>query len=197
MHQNCDNIFRYNFELFEKINDPIFVADKNRQIHYCNRSFKNICLPDHPEKQVRFFKHYIQDEGCESATFVGIVHELGQSTLDLSMLLWNKAGANTNKPPTLSCKELQILHLVALGHTCKEIARILGNSVHTIAFHQKSIHLKLGVRSKVEAINAGKKFGLLHDQFPLHKPTQSKNLSHSTEHLLADSIEMSITAQAL
>ena len=63
----------------------------------------------------------------------------------------------------LTPKELQILNLIALGYSTKKIAALLSNSVHTISDFHKSIYLKLNSHTKMEAVNTGKRRGLLKD----------------------------------
>jgi DNA-binding NarL/FixJ family response regulator len=52
----------------------------------------------------------------------------------------------------LTPHELRILQLLAEGHSYKTAAAALSSSVHTVAFHMKSIYLKLQVHSKSEAV---------------------------------------------
>jgi DNA-binding NarL/FixJ family response regulator len=52
----------------------------------------------------------------------------------------------------LTPHELRILQLLAEGHSYKTAAAQLSNSVHTVAFHMKSIYWKLQVHSKSEAV---------------------------------------------
>jgi DNA-binding NarL/FixJ family response regulator len=52
----------------------------------------------------------------------------------------------------LTPHELRILQLLAEGHSYKTAAAVLASSVHTVAFHMKSIYLKLQVHSKSEAV---------------------------------------------
>jgi len=52
----------------------------------------------------------------------------------------------------LTPHELRILQLLAEGHSYKTAAASLSSSVHTVAFHMKSIYLKLQVHSKSEAV---------------------------------------------
>lgn len=60
------------------------------------------------------------------------------------------------KPPDpdhrLTPHELRILQLLAEGHSYKTAAAALSSSPHTVAFHMKSIYLKLQVHSKSEAV---------------------------------------------
>lgn len=60
------------------------------------------------------------------------------------------------RPPApdhrLTPHELRILQLLAEGHSYKTLAAVLSSSVHTVAFHMKSIYAKLQVHSKSEAV---------------------------------------------
>lgn len=52
----------------------------------------------------------------------------------------------------LTPHELRILQLLSEGHSYKTAAAALSSSVHTVAFHMKSIYSKLQVHSKSEAV---------------------------------------------
>jgi RNA polymerase sigma factor (sigma-70 family) len=56
--------------------------------------------------------------------------------------------------PRLSRRELEVLQLLADGHTTKEIARSLGVSRKTVSNHVQSILAKLGVHSQAQAVAA-------------------------------------------
>lgn len=62
---------------------------------------------------------------------------------------------------TLSKRELEILELVAQGHTNREIAEQLFVSPHTAACHIKNIYRKLAVTSRTRAIHEARSLGLL------------------------------------
>lgn len=64
--------------------------------------------------------------------------------------------------PLLSERESQILQLVALGQSNREIAELIGLSRFTIEGYTRSIYRKLAVRSRTAAAHKGKLLGLLH-----------------------------------
>jgi DNA-binding NarL/FixJ family response regulator len=53
---------------------------------------------------------------------------------------------------SLSGREHEVLHLLALGHTNKEIARLLFMSVRTAETHRGRIMQKLGLRTRAELV---------------------------------------------
>jgi DNA-binding NarL/FixJ family response regulator len=55
------------------------------------------------------------------------------------------------KPGGLSPRELEVLALIADGHTNREIAATLIVSEHTVARHVQNIYAKLGVSSRAAA----------------------------------------------
>jgi DNA-binding NarL/FixJ family response regulator len=61
----------------------------------------------------------------------------------------------------LTPHETRLLALLAQGHSYKTAAAELGNSVNTVAFHLKSIYLKLQVHSKSEAVAKALREGLV------------------------------------
>ncbi len=58
-----------------------------------------------------------------------------------------KQKPNSNQISELSDRELDVLGLVVLGHTNKEIADKLFISIHTVISHRKNITEKLGIKS--------------------------------------------------
>lgn len=68
------------------------------------------------------------------------------------------------EPPELSGlsqREVEILRLVALGHTNGEIAETLHLSIRTIESHRAHIQQKVGVRSRAELARLARDAGLL------------------------------------
>lgn len=61
----------------------------------------------------------------------------------------------------LSARELEVLRLVARGHTLAEVAQALGVTLHTTRTFVRRIYAKLQVSSRVDAINKATQQGLL------------------------------------
>lgn len=61
----------------------------------------------------------------------------------------------------LSAREVQVLERMSLGYTMQETAEFLGVAGSTVQTYVRRIYQKLDVRSKIEAIDAGYKRGLL------------------------------------
>jgi len=61
----------------------------------------------------------------------------------------------------LSERELEILSLMASGHTNSEIARELYVAVGTVKSHVNNIYRKLGARNRVEALSRARELGLI------------------------------------
>jgi DNA-binding CsgD family transcriptional regulator len=67
---------------------------------------------------------------------------------ELIFKLWKgKADENRNQVQDLSAREQDVLKLVSLGHSNKEIADMLYISIHTVISHRKNITEKLGIKS--------------------------------------------------
>ncbi|MDY6878346.1 MAG: LuxR C-terminal-related transcriptional regulator [Chloroflexota bacterium] len=61
----------------------------------------------------------------------------------------------------LSQREMQVLHLIALGRTNKEIARQLVVAPGTVKAHTSSIYRKLDVANRTEAVARARQLGIL------------------------------------
>jgi LuxR family maltose regulon positive regulatory protein len=61
----------------------------------------------------------------------------------------------------LSQRELEVLHLIALGRTNQEIARQLIVAPGTIKAHAASIYRKLDVANRTEAVARARQVGIL------------------------------------
>jgi DNA-binding NarL/FixJ family response regulator len=64
-------------------------------------------------------------------------------------------------PYRLTARELEVLRLVASGHTNREIAAALFVTQRTAATHVSHILAKLGVASRIEAAASAVRFGLV------------------------------------
>jgi DNA-binding NarL/FixJ family response regulator len=62
---------------------------------------------------------------------------------------------NADQVTSLTGREIEILGLLALGLTNKQIAFRLGISTHTVKFHVSSIFGKLGTTNRTEAVKLG------------------------------------------
>jgi len=70
-------------------------------------------------------------------------------------------GGNNDLVETLTGREVEILQLLALGLTNKQIASRLRISAHTVKFHVSTIFGKMGTTNRVETVNLGLKKGLI------------------------------------
>jgi DNA-binding NarL/FixJ family response regulator len=61
----------------------------------------------------------------------------------------------------LSAREIQVLRLIALGKSNKEIASILGLSANTVAVHRTNLMNTLGVHKTAELVLLAVKKGLV------------------------------------
>ncbi len=61
----------------------------------------------------------------------------------------------------LSDRELEVLRLVALGHTNADIAAELYVSVRTVETHRAHVQQKLGIKARADLVRYAREFGLL------------------------------------
>jgi LuxR family maltose regulon positive regulatory protein len=61
----------------------------------------------------------------------------------------------------LTDMETKILERVALGRSNKELAEQMSLSINTVRHHLRSIHSKLGVKRRTEAVALGRRYGLI------------------------------------
>ena len=78
-----------------------------------------------------------------------------------NMLLSRRADYELKEQPALTATETEILKLIALGKTTKEIASERFSSVHTITTHRKNIFRKLEVNNIHEATKYALRAGLV------------------------------------
>lgn len=96
---------------------------------------------------------------------VGAAHQVAKGNIYLGPSMGARLAIADLGPPgadaTLTARELQILSLLALGHTNQEIARRLYLSVRTVETHRARVRDKLGTETRAELIAAARERGLL------------------------------------
>ena len=75
--------------------------------------------------------------------------------------------AGPARPGGLTRRELEILRLVAEGHSNSQLARLLWVTEQTVKFHLSNIYRKLGVANRTEASRWAQVNGLLDDELSL------------------------------
>jgi DNA-binding NarL/FixJ family response regulator len=70
-------------------------------------------------------------------------------------------GPQVEDRPSLTRREQEVLECLGRGMPAKAIARVLGISLETCRGYVKSLHVKLGVRSQLEAVIRAQELGLL------------------------------------
>ncbi|PYR78507.1 MAG: DNA-binding response regulator [Acidobacteria bacterium] len=83
------------------------------------------------------------------------------SELAIRRLRGTDPGAAEDPFSTLSAREIQVLRLIALGKSNKEIASILGLSVNTVSVHRTNLMNALGVHKTAELVLLAVKKGLV------------------------------------
>ena len=63
----------------------------------------------------------------------------------------------------LTDRELEVLRYIGRGLQAKAIAKVMGISVHTCRGYIKTVYVKLGVSSRIEALNRGRQLQLISD----------------------------------
>jgi DNA-binding NarL/FixJ family response regulator len=83
------------------------------------------------------------------------------------------ASSGSESPGGLTRRELEILRLVAEGHSNSELGRMLWVTEQTIKFHLSNIYRKLGVSNRTEASRWAQLNGLLTPQHPGASPVSA------------------------
>lgn len=84
-----------------------------------------------------------------------------QPAMGARLAIADTGASDTDGEASLTARELQILSLLALGHTNQEIARRLHVSVRTVETHRARIRDKLKTETRAELIAAARERGLL------------------------------------
>jgi two-component system, NarL family, response regulator NreC len=80
---------------------------------------------------------------------------------ELGARLATQPAEGDSRPDSLSPREVQVLKLIALGHTNAEIASSLFLSVRTVESHRAHIQQKLGLTSRADLVGYARERGLL------------------------------------
>jgi len=83
--------------------------------------------------------------------------------LGAALLAPSAAGRVAGPGGELSERELEVLRLVALGHTNAEIATELYVSVRTVETHRAHVQQKLGIKARAELVRYAREHGLLEE----------------------------------
>ena len=78
-------------------------------------------------------------------------------------LLTRASGARDSAPTPISERESDVLRLIAIGHSNKEVAAQLKISVKTVEVHKANAMKKLGLNGRVDLIRYGMLQGWLYD----------------------------------
>ncbi|MFF4746444.1 response regulator transcription factor [Streptomyces chengbuensis] len=84
-----------------------------------------------------------------------------QPAMGARLAIADAAAPGADADATLTARELQVLSLLALGHTNQEIARRLHVSIRTVESHRARIRDKLGTETRAELTAAARERGLL------------------------------------
>ena len=88
--------------------------------------------------------------GARSGARAGVLAATGATT----------SASRAGNPAGLTTRELEVLRLVAAGHSNREIADILGLSLRTIERHINNLYAKIGARGKADATAYAFRHGL-------------------------------------
>ena len=117
-----------------------------------------------PEGYVRIFV----DEGAPMAGLLRQAAERGIAPRYVHELLTAFGAPESAEPrhaqpliEPLSDREVEVLHLAAVGLSNREIAEQLYISINTVKAHTKSVYRKLDAHNRTQAINRAQELGLL------------------------------------
>lgn len=114
---------------------------------------------DEGEPMARLLEGAIQ-KGVHSKYATDLLATFPDSVLRKSSML-DIQKSNLNLVEPLSRREIDVLQLIAIGLSNKEISQKLSISLSTVKYHTTSIYTKLGVNDRIHAAVKAKEFGLL------------------------------------
>jgi len=107
---------------------------------------------------------YVLKEAADTELVQAVVRAAaGEGSLDpsLAVMLARTPEAPTGPPDGLSAREVEVLRLVALGHTNAEIGERLFLSVRTVETHRSHVQQKLSRTTRAELVRYALDHGLL------------------------------------
>lgn len=89
-------------------------------------------------------------------------HDYVHPSLGAALLAPDAATARPSGPGgELSEREVDVLRMVALGHTNADIAAELFVSVRTVETHRAHVQQKLGIKARADLVRVAREFGLI------------------------------------
>ncbi len=101
------------------------------------------------------------DTSASVSTFDYVRQDLESIGADVVSQHPGASGTTPEVKPVLTPRELEVLRLVALGWETPRIAAELGISHHTVRNHVRNFRQKLGATTKLDAVVAGMRLGIL------------------------------------
>jgi LuxR family maltose regulon positive regulatory protein len=97
--------------------------------------------------------------GSLSAEYLArILHTVGEAVPDTAVVA---PDPDAPPPDPLTGREIEILEKVAMGFSNEDMADQLCLSVHTVRFHLRNIHWKLGAHNRTQAVAIARGMGLV------------------------------------
>lgn len=98
----------------------------------------------------------------EPATISESVHDAAAGRMVLAPEMARRVFTGIRSPrPQLSAREIEVLRLVAEGHSNRDIARLLFLTAATVKTHLVHIYTKLDVDSRTQALAQARRLGIL------------------------------------
>ena len=98
------------------------------------------------------------------AELVDAIRAAAKGETYINPLIGARLAAEPEGPPGgLTPREIDVLRLVAAGHTNPEIAEKLVISIRTVETHRAAIHRKLNTTSRAEVVAFAREHGLIQD----------------------------------
>jgi two-component system response regulator NreC len=107
---------------------------------------------------------YVLKDAAESELMTAVVLAAAGRTYlnpELGARLAAQPAESDSRPDSLSPREVEVLTLIALGHTNGEIASSLFLSVRTVESHRAHIQQKVGLTTRAELVSYARARGLL------------------------------------